>query len=302
MLQAITNNFPGQQTFRAFRSGSMDIFAVTDGEVQYNNACFAPGIPRPELQAICNNQSAHFSLAHNILVFVTDNRIILIDAGNGHNTAPEAGNLAKNLGFIGIHPGDVTDVVLTHAHPDHINGLITISHQLMFPEAVVHISEAEYNFWLSDTPDFLKSKNSPGALITLQQNIRQVLAILKNRLQLFNGMDPLFNFLQPVMAAGHTPGHCMFSVTTGKEPFVHMADICHDATVLFNRPEWGTIFDIDFKLAAHTRQKVLADLAGSGQLAFGYHMPWPGFGRVIRKEGGFAWVPEEAARLADTTF
>ncbi|ASZ14061.1 hypothetical protein CK934_25480 [Chitinophaga sp. MD30] len=46
-----------------------------------------------------------------------------------------------------------------------------------------------------------------------------------------------------------------------------------------------------FELAAQTRFKVLADLADTGKLAFGYHMPWPGFGRVVRKEKGFAWIP-----------
>lgn len=68
-----------------------------------------------------------------------------------------------------------------------------------------------------------------------------------------------------------------------------MADICHDAEILFARPEWGTIFDIDFELAAQTRRRTLGKLADSRQLVFAYHLQWPGFGRIVRVDDGFRW-------------
>lgn len=70
------------------------------------------------------------------------------------------------------------------------------------------------------------------------------------------------------------------------------ADIFHDEIMLFNWPEWGTVFDIDFDLAALTRQKVLEHFAGSGQRVFGYHLPWPGFGYIEKEKRSFRWISE----------
>lgn len=288
MYQVATN------AAKAFDFGGKDCLVVSDGDVPYDNNCFAPGIPPKELHAVRQNATGYISLAHNILVFPFDDRIILIDAGNGEAAMPAGGKLISNLKAAGIAPENVTDVVLTHAHPDHLGGLVDLNSQPVFPMAKVYLSQAEYDFWQSDTPDFSRSKNRVDVLADVQQNIKQLLAALKDRLHLFNSSSLPFGSLQPVPAIGHTPGHFMFNISCGDSSFLHMADICHEDTLLFNHPEWGTIFDIDFELAAQTRFKVLSDLADAGKLAFGYHMPWPGFGRVARRENGFMWVPEPA--------
>ncbi|MBV8252398.1 MAG: MBL fold metallo-hydrolase [Chitinophaga sp.] len=279
------------QGFTAFQSANMEILVVTDGDVPYNSDCFAPGIDRPELNSVRVQSSDYITLAHNILVISAPPHLVLIDAGNGYSSAPAAGCLPDNLKATGIDPADVTDIILTHAHPDHINGLIDEAGLFVFPNAEIHLQEAEYNFWQSVSPDFSKSKNLPKVLKQLHQDIRQVLAAIGPKLRLFNTSDPMFPFLRPILAPGHTPGHCMFAVTAGSETFIHMADICHDAEILFSRPEWGTIFDVDFDLAAQTRRRILGELADSQQLVFAYHLQWPGFGRIVRIGNEFKWVP-----------
>ncbi|WP_186452669.1 MBL fold metallo-hydrolase [Chitinophaga polysaccharea] len=274
--------------FTAFRSGEMEIFSVTDGEVIYEARCFAPGIPR----TLLGNSPRHFILPHNILVLRFNNRVVMFDAGNGHYTAPEAGQLQFYLHAAGITPESVTDIILTHAHPDHINGLVGVGEQLMFPEARIHLSQAEYDFWVSESPDFSRSKNIPAALLQMQQHIKGILRVLDNRLQLFHSTDALLEGIHPVAAPGHTPGHTLFAINTGEEQFIHMADTCHENELLFHHPEWGTIFDIDFEQAAQTRQATLQELANNGKLVFGYHLPAPGFGKVIQGGDGFAWKPQ----------
>lgn len=287
MLPFFTGSLPCDK--RMYRLGNIDVFVVSDGEVPYQKSCFAPGISRSDLDIVCKSSTDYITLTHNVLVFLRGSRIILIDAGNGYTDTGEGGQLINNLKAIGISPEMVTDVVLTHAHPDHLGGLVNIHQQLTFPVASIHISQVEYDFWQSDAPDFSKSKNTPKVLRKVQKDIRQKLGIVKDKLQFFQETDLLFDFLQPIPAKGHTPGHFMFIVNVGNEKFVHMADICHEDLVLFNNPEWGTVFDIDFDLAVEMRLEVLNRFAASRELVFGYHMPWPGFGRVVRKESGFAW-------------
>ncbi|ASZ14062.1 MBL fold metallo-hydrolase [Chitinophaga pendula] len=240
MFQAINDQV------KTFHFRDKNILVVSDGDVPYDNNCFAPGISRKELHMVLQRGVAYISLAHNILVLAWDDCIVLIDAGNGYATLPEGGKLVTNLKAADIAPDKVTDIVLTHAHPDHLGGLVDLNNQLIFPLAKIYLSTAEYEFWQSDTPDFSRSRDSAIALFSIQQNIKQRLNVLKEQLWLFNENDLLLGCLQPVAAMGHTPGHFMFNVTVGKETFLHMADICHEETLLFSRPEWGTIFDIDF--------------------------------------------------------
>lgn len=287
MLQSFTSSLPGSS--RRYRSGNMDFFVVADGEVPYDKSCFAPGVSRAHLDIVSKNTTDYITLTHNVLLFLRNSRIILIDAGNGDTATGEGGHLISNLNAIGITPDMVTDVVLTHAHVDHLGGLINVHQQLTFPMAAIHIAQEEYEFWQCDTPHFSKSKHTPQVLREVQKNIQQILAVIKDKLQFFHGSDLLFDFLQPMAAKGHTPGHYMFTVNLGSERFVHMADICHEDLVLFSNPEWGTVFDIDFDLAVKMRLEVLNRFAVSKELVFGYHMPWPGFGRVVKKGSGFVW-------------
>lgn len=292
MLQSLTSSLPGSN--KMYSSVNMDIFVVSDGEVPYDKSCFAPGIDRTDVDAVSKNTTDYISLTHNVLVFRRNNSIILIDAGNGKTSSGEGGHLISNLKAIGIEPDMVTDVVLTHAHPDHLGGLIDSNRQLAFPNASILISQEEYDFWQSDTPDFSKSKNTPQMLRDVQKNIQQMLVVIKDRLQFFHGTDLLFDFLQPIPAIGHTPGHYMFIVNTGNEKFVHMGDICHEELMLFNKPEWGTVFDIDFDLAVTIRVEVLNWFAASKELVFGYHMPWPGFGKVVKNRTGLKWEAKDS--------
>ncbi|MGN8069512.1 MBL fold metallo-hydrolase [Mucilaginibacter sp. SG564] len=287
-----TNPVPG---VKSYHFESFNLLVITDGDVEYDNGCFAPGIPPAELKQLRenhNNLTAHFMLPHNIMVFTSPDKTIMIDAGNGDKARPGAGKLAGNLYAAGIKPADLTDIILTHAHPDHFSGLISHSGQLVFPNAKIHLHQKEFDFWQDDHADFSKSKSLLSSLQSLQQEIQFFFTQISGKLQLFNTDEPLFDFLQPILTPGHTPGHCMFTIISGNEKFIHMADIFHDEIVLFAKPEWGTVFDIDFDLAARTRQSILKEFATSKQRVFGYHLPWPGFGHIEKHNDAFTWVVE----------
>jgi len=60
----------------------------------------------------------------------------------------------------------------------------------------------------------------------------------------------------------------------------------------FSHPEWDFYADTDFTEAATTREKVLKKLSAAKTKIFAYHLPWPGIGYALRKDGAFEWVAE----------
>jgi glyoxylase-like metal-dependent hydrolase (beta-lactamase superfamily II) len=65
-------------------------------------------------------------------------RVILIDTGVG-------GALQQSLAQAGTKPEEVTDILITHSHPDHMGGLVKDG-KLAFPKATIRMSSAEWAF------------------------------------------------------------------------------------------------------------------------------------------------------------
>ena len=85
-------------------------------------------------------------------------RNILVDTGEGFYDEENAGKLVYSLTAAGFTPESVTDILITHAHGDHIGGILSKNGDFVFPNARYYISSQEFEFWTSDELDFQKSK------------------------------------------------------------------------------------------------------------------------------------------------
>lgn len=288
--------------YHQFKLGQLDLIVVTDGSIWMSpvQPNLAPDGPPAAVDSLLRNSfrsTTEVDLGINILVIRNGKQVILVDTGTGTGFDMDFGNgsgwLPQSLTDAGIRPEEITDIVITHAHPDHIGGLFYKDGRLVFPNAQVYLSTIEYQFWMSDHPDFSKSKLEHSDLLKqVLITTPKTLAAIKSRLHFFDNKAELFGCIRLQRAAGHTPGHTLVHVYSGEEELVHIADLLHSDVLLCPHPEWGFSGDTDIALAATTRRQVLATLAGSKKKVFSYHLPWPGVGHVRQKGEGFEWVAE----------
>lgn len=184
-------------------------------------------------------------------------RHILFDAGMGSD---KGGQLVAGLGKLGVAPDDITDVCITHLHFDHIGGLISPEGKAAFPQATLHIAQAEYDAWMT------------GALSSDNQQVKAMAELYEGRLDLF--ADTLvLDGVHSINMPGHTPGHTMYSV--GKIYIV--GDLLHAVALQVDHPEFSAVFDFDRDLAAKQRKQFLDEAREGHYLVGGMHFPTPGF-------------------------
>ncbi len=277
-----------------FKLGDLEMIVVTDGHIFINptQPIFAPGISKERLQAALKENfitDDAIDAAINILVIIKGDRIILVDTGSGSALGKNSGHFLKNLQAAGIQPEKVTDILITHLHIDHIGGILKEQGEPVFKNAIYHLPEVEHNFWMSQNPDFSKSKNpaSPEDSIKLARKIVNAIA---DRLHLFAFGSTLFECIKAEQADGHTPGHPLLTIFSNGKYLNHIVDIVH-TPLLLSHPEWGTQWDTDFEKGVHTRQQVLRELSLSKQLAMSCHLPWPGLGYIVSDKIGYRWAP-----------
>ena len=194
---------------------------------------------------------------------------MIIDTGYGADY-PGCGHLTERLRLAGVVPTDVTDVVLTHLHRDHVGGVIA-GGRATFPNATYRCHVADWNhFEKRVVPDH--ASPSPEQLSTLH-----------GRLEPWDSNCSILPGLDVLEAPGHTPGSCVVVLSSQEHRVMILGDVVHCAIQL-SEADWSTLFDVDPLLASRTRQKVLRELDEQTEFVGG-HFPGLRFGRILEGEG-----------------
>lgn len=272
--------------------GSMQIDVLSDGNLVLPGSTNVDDLHAEELSKIMQKydiSSEQRTPDCNVTLIRDGERVILIDVGSGPEFMASAGRLQDALAAIDVDPYDVTHVVFTHAHPDHLWGLLDDFEDPAFPNATYLIGKSEWDYWIDP-----ETVNTIGeARTTFAVGARRRLALIEDNITFFKDGEEILPGIAARATFGHTPGHMAFHIAQGSNNLMVLGDCVGNHHVAFERPEWRAGSDQDGDLGAATRVALLDQLASEHMSIIGYHMPYPGIGRAEKRGDGFIFVAEE---------
>lgn len=277
-----------------FSSGDLRIDSLSDGHLELPAEFFLTSLPeerKPEIEERFGlPESGVVESPLNVTLMRQGDRVVLFDAGSGPDFVPTAGLLVDALAAIDVAPEDVTDVIFTHGHPDHLWGLLDDFDEPLFANAALHMAETEYAYWTDpQTVETIGEEFQSFAVGAMRR-----LSAVGDSVQTFADGDEVLPGIRAVSTPGHTPGHCSFAIGSPSDGIFVTGDfVTTEAAMAWT--DLGTSTDSDPALAAQTRAATLAMLADEGWTVLGYHLPNGGIGRVVADgEGeGFRFEQEE---------
>lgn len=216
---------------------------------------------------------------------------ILIDTGVGFTEKPVMvrdkpvlfkGQLHYLLQQENIDKRDITDVIITHFHPDHIGGIFSENAQLNFPNAKFHMHEDEWNYWHSS-----QSANQPEQFkFFIEKNIT---TLKDHNLHLIKGdSTDLLPGITAIKTDGHTPGQIALIIHSENEYMLYISDaFLHPLHI--EKINWQTNYDMDHAKAKQSRVKLLELAYKDNMLINAFHFDFPGLGRIHKFENNWTW-------------
>jgi glyoxylase-like metal-dependent hydrolase (beta-lactamase superfamily II) len=276
--------------FYRYMVGDVEVTAVNDGFAKRPLEGF---IRNAELSQVQEAVRAAFlpidalPITFTGLVLRKGNQLTVIDTGNGDLGGPTSGNWMTNFRAAGFDPAQVTTVVISHFHGDHINGLRLKDGTAVFPKAEIMAPGPEWDFWMDDG----RMNQAPEGMKSAFQNVRRVFGPVAGDVKRYAWDKEIVPGLTSVAAPGHTPGHTAYILSSGGGKLMIMSDVTNHPALFVSNPDWAAVFDMDADQARQTRHRML-DMAASerAQVAF-YHAPFPATGHIAKEGDKFRFVP-----------
>lgn len=270
--------------------GEIACHVISDGYLAYPPEFLFANAEPTELHAALGgriDEDGTVSTPYHCLLLRTPTSTVLVDTGLGQHAAtvgPSAGQLMNGLRAAGFSPDDIDVVIISHAHADHIGGLLT-DQKLTFPTARHVMSRTEWEFWTSE--DTLSTV--PEMLAAPARAVLPPL-LSSDQLDLADGETQIVDGVRLVPAPGHTPGHCVVAVTSAGTSLTFLADAILDE-LQFRHLQWVSAVDMSAADTIRTRHRLLGEAAAEGSMVMAYHMA--ATGHVERAAEAYRLVPRQ---------
>src|SRR5215471_16161166 len=257
----------------SFTVQSLDGFVRNASKAAVNAALEAAYLPKDQLTII-----------YNPMVVNTGSKLVLIDTGYGAVGPKTAGQLQANMAAAGLDPKAIDIVVISHLHPDHINGLVGADGGLAFPNAEIKMPAPEVAYWMDDGN---MSRAPAGLLADYFKNVRRVMGLVSREVTKYEWNKEVAQGVTAIATVGHTS----FVISSGSGRLLVQSDVTNHPALFVRNPTWSAVFDIDGPKAIETRRKFYDMAIAEKALIAGFHYPFPSLGHVEKDGAGYRLVP-----------
>ncbi|HEX5212274.1 MAG TPA: MBL fold metallo-hydrolase [Pseudolabrys sp.] len=233
-------------------------------------------------------------ISFTALLVNTGGKLVLIDTGTAGQVAESAGVMNDNLAVAGIAPEAIDTILISHFHPDHIDGIKTKDGAKVFRNAEILVPEAEWAFWMDDGN---MSRATSPTVHRYFLNARRIFNDIAKEVKRFRPGADVAPGITSVAAYGHTPGHTAFAIHSGSQSMLAMSDTAREPFLFVRHPHWQPSYDMDGPLAAKTRMDMLDRAAADRMPIEAYHFPFPACGHIVKSGSAYDLVPAMWAPL-----
>lgn len=265
-----------QPQVKHFKLGALDLWALRDSAliVPNDGSVFGLNANRAAVTDVLRAAGVstdEVTLPVDVLLLRLPGHLILLDAGWG---SEGHGVLRRSLASIGISPDEITDILITHSHSDHVGGLVDGHGRSTFAKARIRMSANEWAF------------------MQTQDETRALASAIKAQIQTFEPGQPILPGITPLALYGHTPGHVGYEIASRGSRLLDIGDLAHSSLISVAKPDWTIDYDDDKAQGARQRRQQFQRLAATHELIFAPHFPFPGVGRIAPAGDGFSFRPE----------
>jgi glyoxylase-like metal-dependent hydrolase (beta-lactamase superfamily II) len=278
--------------FYKYKVGSVEVTAVYDGIWRKpHDPTFIKNASVEETKAALARAgltTEFMPIPLTVIVLKIGDKHIMVDAGSGVGQwQANATNLPANMKAAGIDRSQISTILVSHFHPDHVWGLMEKGTSApVFPNAELIVNGAEYNWWTESgrVEKLAEGRKAAGKRIADNFPTWKNWKLVDNNAEIAPGV-------RLIAAPGHTPGHSAFLVTSGKEQLMVSNDTMYVPALLAPHPDWQGSYDQDGPMAVGTRRKLIDQVIADKMMICGAHFPFPGAGAFVKDGDAYAFTP-----------
>lgn len=274
----------------ALTLGEFDVHLLNDGFIEFPAAYFAANMPPGSAEAVLERNALPAGVVTfpiGVLLARSGGRTVLFDTGAGDTWGVGANNgkLLSSLALAGIDPASVTDLVISHWHPDHV-GAIAFADRVSFPNAQLYFPQVDWDFLQGPA---LGDEFLDGLIAVAKAKLAPMLD--RDQVAFYGHEEEIVPGVQALHTPGHSPGHFSFLLSSAGKQLLLTVDVLNHLISL-EHPEWFFIYDAVPELAVESRRRLFGRAADERLQIFSNHFPFPGLGYVLRAGEGFHFVPQ----------